>query len=204
MYRYFEGRPPSLEAIRERAVTYSCDLWTEADVSRVFDAPAQLTPTERFVLFSLVLGLRPRHAVEIGSFRGGSADIIAHAMDLNGYGSLTVIEPNPEFSPELWDRIRGRTTLIQACSPEGLAGLSCDFAMIDAMHTTDNVKADLTAVRSILDRGSVVLLHDAHYSDVKRGIDESPGWLDCGVLTVSATLDNEGRTWAGWRLLRKL
>lgn len=202
-YKYFHGRPPSLAAIRERRNTYPCDLWHEADLARVFDAPAQLTPVERMILFSLAIGLRPRHAIEIGAFRGGSAEIIVHAMDLNGYGTVTLIDPAPEVSDALWARIRHRATLIKASSPEALAGLSCDFAMIDATHTTPAVKADLAAVHATLSPGGVVLLHDAHYSEVTRGIDESLGWIDCGVLTASATLDEENRPWAGWRMLRR-
>src|SRR5262249_3465140 len=64
-------------------------------------------------------------------------------------------------------------------------------AMIDATHTTPAVKADLAAVQRIISPGGAVLLHDAHYADVKRGIDESLGWIDCGLLTASATLDDE-------------
>ena len=202
MYRYFEGRPPSLAAIRERRATFACDLWHESDLAGVFDAPAQLTPVERLILFSLVVGLRPRHAVEIGSFRGGSAAIIVHAMDLNDHGSLTLVDPTPEISDAVWARIRHRATLIKAPSPQAVAGLACDFALIDALHTTAAVKADLAALQAVLSPGGVVLLHDAHYAEVKRGIDESAGWIDCGVLTASATLDEENRPWAGWRMLR--
>jgi len=204
LYRYFHGRPPSLAAIRERRNLYGCDLWHESDLAKVFEAPAQLTPVERMLLFSLVIGLRPKHAIEIGSFRGGSADIMVHAMDLNDHGSLTLIDPTPEISDELWSRIRHRATLIKAASPGALAGLSCDFAMIDATHETQAVKADLAAVRGAMSPGGVVLLHDAHYVEVRRGIEESlAGWIDCGLLTASATLDEEGRAWAGWRMLRR-
>jgi hypothetical protein len=91
VYRYFDGRPPSLEPIRQRNDSYRCSLWREADLTKIFDAPAQRSMGERMTLFSLTLGRRPARALEIGSFRGGSAQIIVHAMDLNGFGEFVMI-----------------------------------------------------------------------------------------------------------------
>lgn len=208
-YRYFDGRPPTLEDILARKESFRCDLWREADLMAVFDAPAQLSMTERLALFSLVLGRGPRRAVEIGSYRGGSARIIVHAMDLLDAGALVMIDPAPQLAPGLWERIAHRATLITEPSPAAFAAVdgNFDFAFIDAMHTEENIYADLTAVAGRLTPGGIVLLHDVLYpplqAGVRRVLRERPELIDCGELCRNASFDNSGMSWGGLGMVRK-
>ena len=208
VFRYFDGRPPSLEPILQRNDSYRCSLWREADMAKIFDAPAQLSMTERITLFSLTLGRRPTRAIEIGSFRGGSAQIIVHAMDLNGFGELVMIDPNPQFPPGLWDGLSHRATLVSEASPTALAAVQgvFDFAFIDATHTRECVRADLTVVVERLVPDGIVLLHDVLHSEVRAGINDVlqlGGLVDCGCLCTNASFDVTGMSWAGLGMLRK-
>jgi predicted O-methyltransferase YrrM len=208
VYRYFDGRPPSLEPIRQRNDSYRCSLWREADLAKIFDAPAQLSMGERMTLFSLTLGRRPARAVEIGSFRGGSAQIIVHAMDLNGFGELVMIDPTPQFAPSLWDGLSHRTMLVSQASPAAFAAVQgfFDFAFIDAIHTRESVRADLTAVAERLRPDGIVLLHDVLHPNVRAGIEDvlqSSDLIDCGCICTNASFDGAGMSWAGLGMVRK-
>ena len=207
-YRYFDGRPPSLEVILERKDAYPCSLWRETDLSVVFDAPAQLSMTERLTLLSLVLGLRPERALEVGSFRGGSAQIIVHAMDLNKAGELVMVDPRPQLADGLWSTISHRATLLAESSPEALHSIDGDFefVFIDADHTRSGVLADVTAVAERLRPGGVIILHHVLYEESRAGIEEalqSTDLIDCGSLCTNASFDEAGRSWAGLGMLRK-
>jgi predicted O-methyltransferase YrrM len=207
-YRYFDGRPPSLAPILERKDSYRCELWREADLSKVFDAPAQLSMTERMTLFSLVLGHRPARALEIGSFRGGSAQIIVHAMDLNDFGDLVMVDPNPQFAPGLWDDISHRSTLLRESSPGALSSVEggFDFVFIDGDHTRTGVVADLEVVTPRMTPDGVIILHDVLYLEIQRGIADAlqtTGLIDCGCLCNNASFDDAGIGWAGLGMLRK-
>jgi hypothetical protein len=208
VHRYIDGRPTSLESILQRNDSYRCSLWRESDLTRIFDAPAQLNMSERMTLFSLTLGRRPARAVEIGSFRGGSAQIIVHAMDLNGFGELVMIEPNPRFPPGLWDGLSHRSMLVSGASPAAFAAVQgvFDFAFIDAIHTRECVRADLTAVAERLVPDGIVLLHDVLHPEVRAGINDvlqSSDLVDCGCLCTNAYFDDRGISWAGLGMVRK-
>jgi len=177
---------------------------------KVFDAPAQLSMSERLALFSLALGRRPERALEIGSFRGGSAQLLVHAMDLNNFGRLTMIEPHPQFPPGLWDSLAHRATLVQKTSPEAFDVIEghFDFVFIDAVHTRENVRADLSAVAGRLIPNSIVLLHDVLHPAVRAGISEvlseHADLINCGCLCRNPSWDDAGLRWAGLGMLRKV
>ena len=61
----------------------------------VLNTPAQLLWEERLMLYALVRGLRPTNLLEIGSFYGGSAQLIHAAMIANGKGHLWCVDINP-------------------------------------------------------------------------------------------------------------
>jgi predicted O-methyltransferase YrrM len=181
----------------------------------VYTAPAELRMPERVALYGLVFGLQPKNCLEIGTFRGGSTAIICGAMDDTGFGRLACIDPTPKVESELWSRLSHRCTMFEGLSPDILpqvaraAAAPFDFAWIDGNHTYECLRADIAGVLPLLADQAYVLFHDAHYSGVKRAIDEavagSPQLLDCGLMSVEPTvLQDNGQTvsWAGMRLLR--
>lgn len=181
----------------------------------IHDAPVHMLPPERVLLYSMVFGVRPQRCLEIGTLHGGSAMITVAALDDIGSGRLVCVDPEPQVSPEVWAGIEHRATLLQGTSPEILpeaqrtAGGPFELALIDGDHSHAGVVRDVTAVMGVLADGSHMLMHDAHYEEVRDGIDEvlrthSGSLLDCGMLSSASTPDANADTveWGGMRILR--
>jgi predicted O-methyltransferase YrrM len=180
-------------------------------------SPAWMTPGERLVLYSLVLGLRPRRVLEIGTFKGGSTLIVAAALDDLGEGRIVCVDPAPQIDPTDQQSLATRATILAEPSPEALpsaraaAGGPFDFALIDGDHTFEGVSRDLEGVLEVMADQARILLHDAHYFEVSEAIDawlaRHPGELtDAGLVSVEATPHGEpvdGREifWGGLRLI---
>jgi predicted O-methyltransferase YrrM len=110
-----------------------------------------------------------------------------------------------------------RAALIVGRSPEALsqaqqlAGSKFDFVFIDGDHSFEGVLKDIEGVIPLLDAGGYILLHDAHYFEVKEAIDEAlrryPFLTDCGMVSKEANptdhfYKNQRIIWGGFRLLR--
>jgi predicted O-methyltransferase YrrM len=181
----------------------------------VYSSPAEMRMPERVALYSLIFGMQPRNCLEIGTFRGGSTAIICGAMDDTGFGQLTCIDPQPKIDEALWARLSNRCRLFEGPSPDILQEVAkqikapFDFALIDANHTYDYVRRDISGVLPYMADNAYLLFHDANYPDVKRAIDEAVAdcdqLTDCGLVSIEPTVlyDNgQTTTWAGLRLLR--
>ena len=178
---------------------------------------AHMSQRERLCLYSLVYGLAPRYALEIGSYTGGSAMIISGALDDVGLGGrLMCIEPNgaaidararstiahhgvfgvgffPDDVPETFD---GRPT-------DGLF----EFCFYDADHTEDFVARTLALVPRYLAPGGFIVSHDSYNAAQARDIDtavRTAGLIDCGMITRCANdVAEPGQLYGGMRLLKK-
>jgi predicted O-methyltransferase YrrM len=178
-------------------------------------SPAILTMSERVLLYSLVVGLRPQKCIEIGTCRGGSALIIGAALDDVGGGRLWCVDQQPVIDAGHWQQIAHRATLIDKPSPDALglaaaaAGGKFNFAFIDGDHTTEGVIRDVKGLLRHLTDGAHLLFHDAHNREVEAGIDTilsdpQKRFVDCGLISTERTADLERAHvfWGGLRLLR--
>ena len=185
-------------------------------VQIIYDAPAHLTMPERFLLYSLIYGLRPASVLEIGTAQGGAAMIICAAMDAVGSGRLVCVDPAPQVTPDHLAHLSHRVSFLSAASPEAvtkaheLLGSPFDFIFVDGDHTYSGVLRDIEAVSPFVHEGSYVLFHDVHYFEVQEAIDEACKhlpFIDCGLLSLDATRTEDihmGKpvVWGGLRLLR--
>lgn len=184
----------------------------------IFDAPAEQLPGERVLLYALVLGLRPSSVLEIGTHWGGSTMLLCAALEDAGGGGLVSIDPLSRVPPDIEARISPRGRLLVGRSPDVLpkaariAGQPFDFVHVDGDHSYFGAMSDLEGVLPHLADEAYLALHDAHYLEVRKAIDEAvhryQGQLtDCGILTrVQApdegTICGEPVAWGGIRLLR--
>lgn len=181
------------------------------DLAAILSAPAQLSGTERLLLFALVRNLSPSVAVEVGTFQGGSATIITSALRSAGSGRLWCIEPYPRLQID-WTRIADVATLIQEASPEAFATVArqipgpIEFAFIDGEHSYEAVLRDTRGVLPHLADHAWLLFHDAASSLVGAAIDqvlrEDPHLQDAGMLGRYFNVQQwPGELYGGLRLL---
>lgn len=177
-------------------------LWT---------APTEMSIDERLMLYALVRGHRPVRALEIGTFKGGSAAIIANAMEENGVGHLVSVDPMP--CVEVEERLfHGRFQSLARPSPEGvieareIAGGDFDLILIDGIHIHTQTEKDIAACLPYAADGAYILLHDAFHLGVREAIAEAvqahPQLHDCGYVCDTARPVGELLTHGGLRLLR--
>jgi predicted O-methyltransferase YrrM len=180
-------------------------------------APAGLTRAERLLLFTLVFCLRPQRYLEIGTFMGGSALIVAAALDaLESKGRMFCVDPCPQIAAEHLARLESRATFLRGHSPGilpqalHLAGRPFDLVLIDGDHTYAGVLHDAQGVLPCTRPGSYMLFHDGFHPDVRRAIDDfviahREEVVDLGLLTREVTIhvDEDGQEveWGGLRLV---
>ena len=177
---------------------------------------AQMAQRERLCLYSLVYGLAPKYALEIGSFSGGSAMIISGALDDVGLGGrLMCIEPNgPAIDPLARSTIAHNGAIIEGFFPDDLPptfdGLSTgklfEFCYYDADHAEDFVARTLAMVPRYMAPGGFIVSHDSYYAPQARGIAKAvkaAGLIDCGMITrVANDVAEPGQLYGGMRLLK--
>lgn len=180
-------------------------------------APVLMTRTERLMLFALVVGLRPLRYLEIGTFKGGSALVVASAMDeVRSPGVMVCLDPQPQVADDHWERIHHRAILIKGQSPDALpsaveaAGGEFDFVLIDGDHSEEGVLRDASAVLPLAADGAHFLFHDSYNPDVARGIDRfvrqhAKALVNFGEMTSEYTIivqNNTNVKWGGLRMVR--
>ena len=180
--------------------------------------PAWLSRAERLTIYTLCFSLRPRRYLEIGTFQGGSALIVAAAMDtVRSDGCMYCVDPNPRMTPENWARIEHRATLFTGYSPDILpevyakAGGPFDFVFIDGDHTYNGVLRDAEGVLPYVTAGTYLLFHDSFFPEVKQGLHDfatryCERVADCGPITREVTIQQEPNQvpvpWGGLHLMR--
>jgi predicted O-methyltransferase YrrM len=194
---------------------FSIDM-VAADVVRW--TPASMTGSGRLLLYALALALRPDRYLEIGVQYGGSALLVASAMNaLQSPGRLVGIDPEPQIMPEVWQILEPRMTLLRGRSPDSLpaaaeaAGAPFDLVLIDGAHTYDSLLADAEGVWPLLANDAHLLFHDSHNHEVDRAINaflrrHRSQVADAGTLSRDFTIElgpgGHVHHWAGLRLLR--
>lgn len=180
-------------------------------------APVWMTRAERLMLFSLAFCLRPRSYLEIGTFQGGSALIVANALAaLESKARIFCVDPQPKIAPEDWAQLESRAQLFQGYSPQILgevaqaAGMPFDLVLIDGDHSYTGALRDAQGVLPYVASGGYIVFHDAFHPEVGRAIDHfldrHPGAItDMGMMTREVTVmhDEHGNEveWGGLRLV---
>jgi predicted O-methyltransferase YrrM len=180
--------------------------------------PAWLTRAERLMIYTLIFSLRPQRYLEIGTFQGGSALIVASALDaLGSDGRIFCVDPNPKITDENWSIIKHRATMFTGYSPGILSEVYSqangffDFIFIDGDHTYNGVMRDAEGVMPYVTIGTYLLFHDSFFPEVSRGLQDFAArypdrLVDCGPITREVTVHHEpGQEpvyWGGLHLMK--
>ena len=173
----------------------------------------QMMPSERLALAGVLARLRPRYALEIGTYHGGSLSLIAQYAERVWALDIDPDVPNRFRVPPNVDlRIGTPEGLVSSMLDElDAAGVALNFILIDADHSTDGVRRDIETVihRPTPPREPcVILMHDSGNPACRRGI-ATADWesspyvhmvdldLVAGQIVEQAILDEHGEVWGG-------
>jgi hypothetical protein len=130
-------------------------------------------------------------AVEIGTFYGGSTAITVTAMRHARRGKLWCIDPAPKLRIN-WDEYKDVAVMIEEPSPQAYDTVAqqipgpIEFALIDGLHTYEQVIKDTMGLIPHLAGEAWLLYHDCAFYGVAKAIDhclaEVPELSDGGRL----------------------
>src|SRR5262249_6810544 len=133
----------------------------------------QMMPWERIGMTGVLARLKPKGALEIGTYHGGSLSLIAQFAE-----SVISIDIDPAVAERfalppnaaLW--IGDSATLIpQALAHFEAQGIPLNFILLDADHHSAAVQRDLELILCYRPREPlIVLMHDSGNAECRRGI----------------------------------
>jgi hypothetical protein len=202
--------------VQQRPTPDGCPAPAAAYAAAVAIDPAiewQMEPSEQNTVISLVSGLRPRVAIEIGSRYGGSMQVLSRYADR----VISVdIDPTckdrlgPKYPNAVFVTGDSRLTFAPLMKQLEREGAEVGFILIDGDHSAAGVKSDIGGLLSYRPRCPLfVLMHDSFNPDVRKGIRTAP-WGEseyvhsveidylAGVLTMGR--DDYREMWGGLAL----
>ena len=161
----------------------------------------------RAYMYELVRALKPRFAIEIGTYRAGTTEVMARAMHANGGGLLLTIDPYGGHRVpgilEAWpEPLAALVNFLPVNSMDLFVqldrlGTTVDLAFVDGNHAYAFAYYDLAAAAKWVAPGGVVVLDDYDQPGVfwaaKHFLDAHADWQEIsGVfddLDASAPFD---------------
>jgi len=151
------------------ATVMSCRAPTARAGAGLFSASHEMAYGEQAVLCGVLAVLKPRLALELGTFRGGSlAPIAAHSREVHTFDLAShVTEVLPNVTYHIGD---SRVTLPRILSELAEAHKHVDFVLVDGDHSRAGVEADMShLLQSPALSTTVILLHDCANEGVREG-----------------------------------
>lgn len=176
----------------------------------------QMLLAERMALTGLLARLRPRNALEIGTYHGGSLSLIAEFAERVWAVDIDPEVPTRFAVPANADlRIGPADGLVAGIMDELAArGVALNFILIDADHSTDGVRRD---IETVIGRFSspkepcFIAIHDSGNPACRQGILQAD-WASCpfvhaveldfvpGQIIEHAVGPDRGEVWGGLAL----
>jgi len=169
-----------------------------------------MSPSERVMIMYLIEHLRPRAAIEIGTWFGGSLQVLARHC-----GRVYSLDIDPEVEERLKGRFENVEYLIGR-SEETLPPLidrlqrentEVGFVLIDGDHSTDGVRTDIDNILRYKPSTTLyIMMHDSFNPVVRRGL-RAANWagspyvhrveLDLVAGGVNTHPNFRGQLWGG-------
>ena len=151
------------------------------------------------LLYALIRNRRPLHVFEIGTYRGGTTEVMARALCANGTGMLHTVGPFDEshfmpvyqqWHPDLQKVVRFHPLDSMAFFMRMEAeDIRPDLVMVDGNHDYEFVSFDIhSAARLLLPGGFIVLdaiSQSGPFLAALDFLDNNAGWVDCGLDRLS-------------------
>jgi hypothetical protein len=139
-----------------------------------FDLPWQMTNCERFALSSLLKRLQPKLSLEIGTYMGGSLQVLAHYSE-----AVISVDIDPDVANRLADKfpnVEFRSGDSSRLLPDLVRELNkqkrpVGFVLIDGDHSADGVRRDIEALLDLQPQQQLVfILHDSFNPGCREGM----------------------------------
>lgn len=168
----------------------------------MFDRSAEMSFGEQAALLGILERLKPRTAVEIGTYTGGSLRILAskcdhvHTLDLVCHCARDL----ENVTYHLGDSSSKLPALLRQLED---THSSVDFFLVDGDHSRRGVHRDaLSILRSPVAANSVVVFHDTANEAVRSGIRDAIeglelSYIDLSFVVPSRTSSLLGEAWGG-------
>ncbi len=149
-----------------------------ASLELLRESLSQMTFGERAALEGVLVQLRPRLAIEIGTAEGGSLERLAahcdevHAFDLS-FDLLGRESGRESFDNVVFHAGDSHVLLGETLAEFAREGRRVDFALVDGDHSAEGVKRDvedLLAADAVAD--TVILVHDTMNEIVRAGLEQ--------------------------------
>lgn len=150
-------------------------LVQELTTEPIFSLHWQMTNCERFTLQDLLRRIKPDLAIEIGTYQGGSLQVISHfSRQVISIDIDTEVEKNLR---EKFSNVEYRCGKSYELLPNLLQELedqerNIDFILIDGDHSTLGVQSDINAIIQNYKprQRCVILMHDSFNPACRQGI----------------------------------
>ena len=157
-----------------------------------------LSPVARALMFALVRAVRPEHAIEIGTFRGGTAEVVATALKANGRGTLHTVGPFDarhfrEFYDAWPEPLRSRVTFYECSSMPFFMtakekNIRAGVILVDGNHDYEYALFDICSAARFVTPGGYILVDNVSqagpYFAVVDFLSINPGWVECASDTA--------------------
>jgi hypothetical protein len=145
------------------------------------------------LIYTLVRNARPQHVVEIGTYYGGTSELICQALHENGSGTLHTVAPFEAESVipifESWPReLRRHLEFYLMTSMDfyyrlNARGIRPEIALIDGDHSYQAALFDIQSLAKLLARRGFLLVDDVSqpgpYYAAMDFLQRNPDWTQC-------------------------
>lgn len=176
----------------------------------------QMLTSERMALTGLLARLRPRHALEVGVYYGGSLSLIAQFCDrVWALDNDPAVPTRFSIPPNVELRIGDAAEVLASMLDElDAADVALNFVLIDADHSAGAVRRDIEAVihrPAPVREPMFIVMHDSGNPECRRGI-YTADWASCpfvhhveldfvpGQIIEHAIRDDRSEVWGGLAL----
>jgi SAM-dependent methyltransferase len=137
------------------------------------DEVCQMSFGERAALEGVLSQLKPRLAIEIGTYEGGSLSFLTrHCGHVHTIDLYDLVEDRAAYDNVTFHTGDSQQLLPQLLGELEAEGRQVDLVLIDGDHSAEGVRGDLQLVLdSTATSSTLILLHDTANEETRRGIE---------------------------------
>jgi hypothetical protein len=157
-----------------------------------------LSAATQALVYTLIRNARPAHVFEIGTYHGGTTEVMARALLANGSGAVHTVGPFDEasFAPVFAAWHPDLQRILRFYPSDSMAfymgieaqDLRAGLVLVDGNHDYEYAAFDIfSAARQLTPGGFIIVDNIAQagpFLAVRDFLAQHPGWIDCGLKPV--------------------